>query len=188
MRRRIWKRDLVVSTGIIVTSALILLAMGRVPICECGVVRIWSGEIFGSENSQQITDPYTFTHLIHGALLYGIVWLVVGKGMRLGSRLVWAIALESIWEIVENTNYVINRYRAATVSLDYYGDSVVNSVTDILAMAFGFWLVSRLRIRVSIALMVVIDVALLIVVRDSLAVNIIMLVHPVDAIRQWQLR
>jgi hypothetical protein len=186
MRTQPGKRDLVVSAGIIAISALILLAMGRVPICKCGIVRVWSGDIFGSENSQQITDPYTFTHLIHGALLYGMIWVVVGNSMRLGSRLVWAIALESIWEILENTNYVIDRYREATISLDYYGDSVVNSVSDILAMAFGFWLVSRLPIRASIALMLAIDLALLIVFRDSLAINIIMLIHPVDAIRQWQ--
>jgi hypothetical protein len=182
------KRSLAISTGIIAVAALILFAMGRVPICKCGIIRVWSGDIFGPENSQQIIDPYTFTHVIHGALLYAIIWIVAGKRLRLSSRLAWAVALESIWEIVENTDYVINRYRAATISLDYFGDSVLNSITDILAMAIGFWIVSRLPIRASIALMLAIDIALLILIRDSLAINIVMLIHPIEAIRLWQVR
>ena len=175
-------------TVVLVAAALALHAMGRPWWCQAGDLTPWSVQVQSRHNSQHLIDAYSVTHAMHGLLFYWALWLTLGSFAGPTTRAGIALGIETTWEIVENTNAMIERYRATTISLDYYGDSVVNSVTDILAMAFGFWLVSRLRIRASIALMVAIDVALLILVRDSLAVNIIMLIHPVDAIRQWQLR
>ncbi len=172
--------------GIIAVAAGTLLWMGRVPVCKCGVVRIWSGDIFSNENSQQFFDPYTFTHLIHGALLYGLMWLFFRR-QSASTRLIWAVAIESGWEIFENTDYVINRYREATISLDYYGDSVLNSVTDVLSMIAGFVLAARLPVGVTALGAIGLDLTLLLLIRDSLALNIIMLIYPLEAIRQWQL-
>jgi hypothetical protein len=161
--------------------------MDRIPFCKCGIVSLWSGDIYSNQNSQQFTDPYTFTHVIHGVLLYGLLWLIGGKRMPPGAMLVWAVALESGWEVLENTNFVINRYRETTISLDYYGDSIFNSIGDILAMMVGFGLASRLPGRVAAVGALALDAALLFLIHDSLLVNIIMLIYPIEAIRRWQL-
>ena len=160
--------------------------MDRTPFCKCGIVSLWSADVLSNQNSQQFTDPYTFTHVIHGALLYGFVLLVAGKRISAGAMLVWAVALESGWEILENTDFIIDRYRETTISLDYYGDSILNSIGDILAMAVGFFLALRLPGRVTAVGAFALDTALLFLIHDSLLVNIIMLVYPIDAIRQWQ--
>jgi len=183
-----WKTHALISIGIVVATVALLHAMGRIPFCKCGIVSLWSGDIGSNQNSQQFADPYTFTHVIHGVLIYGLLLLVAGKRMSLGARLVCAVALESGWEVLENTDFIINRYREATISLDYYGDSIFNSIGDILAMAVGFCLASRLPGRVSAIGALALDTALLFLIHDSLLVNIIMLIYPLDAIRQWQLR
>ena len=138
-------------------------------------------------SSDLFTDPYTFTHVIHGVVLYGLMWLIGGKWMSPGAMLVWGVALESGWEVLENTDFIINRYREATISLEYYGDSILNSIGDILAMIVGFVLVSRLPGRVAAVGALALDAALLFLIHDSLLVNIIMLVYPIEAIRRWQL-
>ena len=159
--------------------------MGQVPICKCGYVKLWHGVVFSSENSQHISDWYTPSHVIHGFAFFGLLWLI-GRRWPLGLRLVLAVALEAGWEIFENTDLVINRYREVTISLDYYGDSVLNSVCDILAMVAGFAIASRVPVWVTVALVVTLELRVLYFIRDNLTLNIIMLIYPLDGIKTWQ--
>jgi hypothetical protein len=150
------------------------------------IAGFWSGDINSEHNSQFLFDPYTFTHVIHGVLLYALVTLVFRRA-SLASRLLIATGLECGWEVLENTSFIIDRYRAETISLNYYGDSIVNSLGDILACIAGVLLASRLPARITIIGVVVIEIALLLWTRDNLTLNIIMLIHPSQAIRAWQL-
>jgi hypothetical protein len=173
--------------AIMIATAALEYSMGRLPFCKCGTIALWSGNIWSNQNSQQLADPYTFSHILHGVLFYGVLWLALGKRASAGIRLVLAVLFESGWELLENSSFIIERYRAATISLDYYGDSIFNSMSDIVAMALGFELARRLPVRVCVIGAIVVDLFLLWWIRDNLTTNIIMLIHPIEAIKQWQL-
>ena len=179
------RSTLVLVAVIVSVAAATLFLMGRVPICKCGYVKLWHGVVVSSENSQHISDWYTPSHVIHGFAFYGLLWLAARR-RPIGTRLIAATIIESGWEILENTPLIINRYREATIALDYYGDSVLNSACDILFMAIGFVLASRLRVWMSVAIVVFLELFVLWMIRDNLALNILMLVWPLDAVKRWQ--
>ncbi len=169
----------------ILCTAAILLWMGREMICTCGTVKLWHGETVSSENSQHIWDWYTPSHVLHGILFYGLLYLIAGK-IALGWRVLAATLVEAAWEILENTEMVIEHYRSATIALDYYGDSVLNSTSDILAMLAGFCLARFVPVRIAVLAVVLAELVTLYIIRDGLALNIIMLLYPLDAIKIWQ--
>ena len=175
----------VAAIAIVAAVALIELWMGRVPICRCGDVKLWHGVVKSAENSQHITDWYTFSHVLHGIGFYALLW-VAARRTSIGTRFLATAALEGGWEVLENTPFIIDRYRSATIALDYYGDSVVNSVSDIVAMMVGFWLARRLPPWASVAIVVAVEVFLVVMIRDNLTLNILMLLYPLDAVRRWQ--
>ena len=175
----------VLSVLILVAAAIWLLAAGRVPICECGYVKLWHGQTMSSESSQHLMDWYTPSHLLHGILFYGALWLVARR-LDLGWRLAIATLVEAVWEIVENSDAIIERYRAVTISLDYFGDSVINSVADIVAMWAGFALARFAPVWVSVAVVIGFEALTIWLIRDGLALNVLMLLWPLDAVKAWQ--
>src|SRR5690606_39007314 len=154
----------VILIGITAAMALVLYLMGREPICTCGYIKLWHGVVFSSENSQHVLDWYTFTHVVHGLAVYFLLSLF-GKRLTFWQRLLIAAGLEAGWEILENTDMVIERYRAVTISLDYYGDSIINSVGDIIAMLVGFWFAGKRPAWQSVVLFFALEIALLVGIR-----------------------
>jgi len=174
-----------IALGLIAVQAVVEHAMGRVTICTCGYVKFWESEVNSSGNSQHLTDWYSFSHLIHGFGFYLLFWLV-GRRWPIGLRFLAALTLEISWEMIENSSLIIDRYRAETISLDYYGDSIINSVSDTLMAVVGFWLAYYLPVTVIVALTIAMEVGVGYAIRDNLTLNIIMLIHPVPWIKAWQ--
>ena len=179
------RTSVLISFAVVAAAAIILLLMGREPICKCDDIKLWHGVVFSSENSQHLTDWYTPSHVLHGLAFYGLTWLFLRR-FGFGIRLIVATLVEAAWEIVENTDAIINHYREATISLDYYGDSVLNSVADCLAMVVGFFLARVLPVWASIALFFVAEAVTAYFIRDGLLLNILMLLWPLEAVKNWQ--
>lgn len=185
------RRGLLLALALWLAIGAMLLAMGRVPICTCGTVRLWWGVVQSSENSQHVADWYSFSHVIHGLLFYFFAHLLWRRWKLFGGRparwaLPIAVAFEGFWELLENSPLIIERYRAVTMSYGYEGDSVINSLSDIGFMVLGFWLASSLPWKASVALAIAFELFTLAMIRDNLTLNVVMLVWPIEAVRQWQ--
>ncbi len=183
-RRKMW--PWLAFVAVLVATAYQLRRQGRLWICSCGKLLIWSGDVCSSDNSQHFLDPYSFTHVLHGFVYCGLLAWIVPRLAPVW-RLWMAVAAAALWEVVENSDFVIQRYRTATAALGYQGDTIVNSLGDILSCAVGFMIARRFGFRRSLVLFVLTEVVLLIWIRDSLTLDVLMLIFPLDAIKQWQM-
>ena len=181
MSRRAW----ILTFLILAAAGVILLAMGRNPICTCGTVDLWVGARDSPKTSQMLTDWYSLSHIVHGLLFYAGLWLVARR-WPLEWRFLAALLVEASWEVVENTPMVIDRYRATTAALGYTGDSVINSLSDILMMAFGFLIARKLPVWAAVGLLLALEVIPLFTIRDNLTLNVWQLIAPNQALQAWQ--
>jgi hypothetical protein len=177
---------------IVLVQVISLYAMGRQPICGCGFIKLWEGDVMSASNSQQIADWYTFSHIIHGFIFYGLfIWISKkffkkSGGLPLGMLFIGAVLLETGWEIIENSSWIINYYRDNTVSLGYIGDSILNSVFDVIWMSLGFLFARKAPVWLTIALIICFELLAGYFVRDGLFLNILMFIYPSEAIKAWQ--
>jgi hypothetical protein len=183
-RSRIWPW-LIIIVGLIL-AVYQLHNQGRLWICSCGQLLLWTSDAWGSNTSQHILDPYSFTHILHGFMFCGLLYWIVPKLLPLW-RFCLAVLMETLWEIIENSNFVIQRYRETTAAFGYTGDTIVNSLGDILMCGLGFLIAISIGVRRSLILFTAIEVFLLIWIKDSLILNIIMLIYPIDKIKAWQM-
>ena len=172
---------------ILAAAAVVELLMGRTPICTCGSVDLWVATRDGPRTSQMLADWYSASHVVHGLLFYAALWLIFRR-WPVERRFLAAMLVEAGWEVIENTPLVIDRYRSTTAALGYNGDSVVNSVSDILMMALGFLAARKLPVWASILLVLALELVPLLVIRDNLTLNIWNLVAPNPAVQAWQSR
>ena len=188
--RIVHKADLlpwILSVVITIVMALVLFGQGRILWCKSGDWAIYINQAWGSSHtSQHLFDPYTFTHILHGVLFFWIIGLAFKK-LSVGWRVFIATVAEAAWEVFENSSFIIEKYRENTASLDYFGDSIMNSVGDVLACAFGFWIAYKVGWWRSLVFFIVVEIALLVCIKDSLLLNILMLIYPLDGIKHWQM-
>ena len=177
---------IIATVAVPLVMALLLWAEGRMLLCSCGVFKFWVGDTCSSSNSQQLFDPYSFTHILHGFLLFWLVALVWRKRSR-ATQLCIGLALEAAWEVFENTKFVIDRYRAETAALGYEGDTIVNSLGDLACALVGFVVAQRLGLRWSIVVFILVEIVLSIWIKDSLLLQLLMLIRPIDSIKLWQM-
>ena len=170
---------------ILAGTVYLLRSQGRLWWCSCEYLLLWSGDPWSSDNSQHLLDPYSFTHVLHGFVLYWMLALVAAQ-MSPVWRLCLAVSIEALWEVVENSEFVIQRYREATAALGYHGDTIVNSLGDIFVCGLGFALARHLGTRRTLALFLATEVVLVFWIRDSLLLNVVMLIFPIDALKDWQ--
>jgi Protein of unknown function (DUF2585) len=177
----------IVAVGMVLLLMIVLLrAQGRLLLCACGHFEIWTSDTCSSNNSQQLFDPYSFTHVLHGFLFFYLVMLLFGRLGR-GWQLVLALALEAAWEVFENSSFVIDRYRTATAALGYQGDTVVNSIGDLACALLGFVIARQVGVRSSLILFVLLELILFLWIHDGLLLQILMLIWPIEAIKSWQM-
>lgn len=172
--------------AVLAVTVVVLRGHGRLWWCSCGGLQLWSSDAWSAHNSQHLFDPYSFTHLLHGILFFGIL----AKGLprlSMSWRLALAVFIEVAWELFENSEFVIERYRSATASLGYQGDTIANSLGDILSCALGFVAARRLGFWGSLTVVVVTELVLLLCIKDNLLLNVVMLVHPIEAVKTWQM-
>ena len=169
-----------------VLLAVILHWQGRPWWCKCGELNLWVGSAFSNHTSQHILDPYSFSHVLHGVLFFLLLWVALPSVVP-AWRFTMAVGLEVVWEIIENSTFIIERYRSATISLDYMGDSIANSISDVGCCALGFVLARWIGWKASIAVFVLVELFMLFWIRDNITLNVVMLLHPVEAIKNWQL-
>jgi len=177
----------IVAIGLILLLVVVVLhAEGRMFLCTCGHFALWTSDTCSSNTSQQLLDPYSFTHVLHGFLFF---WLfaLLSRRINVNWQVWWALLLESAWEIFENTPFVINKYRTETASLGYEGDTIVNSFGDLMCALVGFMIARKLGLRRSLIVFVLVEIVLLVWIHDSLLLQILMLVHPVESIKLWQM-
>jgi hypothetical protein len=172
---------------IIAAAAAIELAIGRHPICTCGTIELWVGARDSPKTSQMLLDWYSLSHIVHGLLFYALLWLLFRR-WSVQRRFLIALFIEASWEVIENTPMVIDHYRATTAALGYSGDSVINSVSDILMMGIGFFAARKLPVWASIGLLLLLEIVPLLVIRDNLTLNILGFLAPNPAIQAWQAR
>jgi len=180
-------REAAALAALLVAATTALHLMGQPWWCTQGDLLPWASDINSAHNSQHLVDAYTLTHALHGFAFYAILWAVAGAKLAQPHRFIIAMAAEASWEVFENTEFVINRYREATISLDYLGDSVVNSLGDIAAAAVGYGVAMVVPVGASVAAFAGVEILLLLWIRDSLLLNIIMLVWPLESIKAWQM-
>jgi hypothetical protein len=173
------------AAAMVLIAVIYLRGQGRIWWCACGRPNPISLQVHSSHNSQHLFDPYSLSHVLHGVLFFGILWLLRGR-LSLNARSVIAAAIEIGWEMLENSPVIINRYRAATISLGYTGDAILNSLGDIASFVLGFYLARKLGLWRSVALFVVAELLMLWLMRDNLTLNVLMLLWPIDAVRKWQ--
>lgn len=174
-----------VTAAVVIVSVVVLRTQGRRWWCACGNKFPWWDDVWSPHGCQHVFDPYSFTHVLHGVVLFGLLALI-GARLPLAWRLFIAVLLEAVWEVFENSSYVLSTHRAGTAALGYVGDSILNSLGDIAACAFGFILARRLGLRGSVLLFVVTEIVLLVWIRDSLLLIVVTSIFPSDAIKAWQ--